>query len=535
MSARPRTDRKILPRWRTYKQTLSLGELAPLDRGHKRDWAGRTDGRVAREFEFSLNPTLAFACDLVCSASVVGPSDGSLEAAQLVLESPKSSLLARRAARRLMSWGEHNAAEGLSDLGSPAEGIRDLRSRLALSPRNALRWCDLACHFTAVGNERGAEKAMTVALSLAGEDRHVLRSAARLWVHRGRYDRAHWVLQRSRRTRADPWLVAAEIATAGVAGQRSGLVRHARQLLRSRSFAPFDTNELASALATLELDAGDDVAARRLFRIALEAPTDNSVAQAEWARDRVPSLAVEEHLLERTMSWEARARGASRAGEWRTALAEAGEWQRDQPFSSAPGELGSYEAAKGGDFLAGAEIARRALIANPTEALLLNNTAFCLLSAGELVEADHYLSRTRVDKLTVEDRAHYTATRGLQCYRSGRPEQGRELYLQAMHMTRNRETHALAAIMLAREELFAYAPHASEAIEHAKTLGGRSERPDMNLWLEQLEGGPARELESTATRPSAPPREPPAPTERTRTGGRATPPKLGWRGPRHRH
>src|SRR5690242_21067869 len=51
----------------------------------------------------------------------------------------------------------------------------------------------------------------------------------------------------------------------------------------SSDLAGFDSSELASALATEELEAARARHARRLFEQALTAPTENTVAQATWA------------------------------------------------------------------------------------------------------------------------------------------------------------------------------------------------------------------------------------------------------------
>jgi hypothetical protein len=55
---------------------------------------------------------------------------------------------------------------------------------------------------------------MMTALQLAPQNRHVLRSAARLFLHVGDPECAHDLVARNDATKNDPWLIAAEIAIA---------------------------------------------------------------------------------------------------------------------------------------------------------------------------------------------------------------------------------------------------------------------------------------------------------------------------------
>jgi tetratricopeptide (TPR) repeat protein len=364
---------------------------------------------------------------------------------------------------------------------------------------------------------------MWMAQRLAPENRHVLRSAARLAIHSHRPDVARAILLRAHRTRHDPWLLACEISAAEIAEERSALLRTARQMLADKRFSDHDLSELASALATIELGAGDLRTSRQLFRQALRAPSDNSVAQVAWATPKL-GLRCDEQALAATASWEARAIAAHLSGDWRRATQEAQVWHADQPFASRPAELGSYEASKGGDFKMGQELAEQAIRANPKEFLLRNNAAFCLLSMNSVKRAKTHLDAIEGDGLTTHERATLTATWGLYHYRSGAHEQGREHYLRAIRESRDSTSRALASIMLAREELLAGMPGATEAVASAMKLGAQHQ-PKLEAWLEQLMPPRAQQV-TLPTQPGSQP-SPETPIRHSSLAAQAAVPRPG--------
>ena len=181
------------------------------------------------------------------------------------------------------------------------------------TPRDPLAYLDLARRYAALGQMERAEAALRGALALAPDSRFVLRSASRFFVHARDPARAQDLLRRSPRTRTDPWLVAAEISAATVANQTSRLIKLGRDFVTRRSLPPLHLSELAGALGTLEMGDGNNKAARKLFTQAMTAPTDNSLAQAQWA---LPKLGLTDlpdaHSIPR--AFEAEALGRSSHG-----------------------------------------------------------------------------------------------------------------------------------------------------------------------------------------------------------------------------
>jgi len=461
--------------------------MAPLRSGTP-SWTSAE--RLADQLsDWEQRPSLHVATDLVGAALLVGSTPTADKAAEAVLASDNATGLARRVAQRVLDGGEsrHGSIAGGKDSDS-RDAIRNLKARLARDPRNSIAWAERARYYTIEGQAKAAVGAMRIALALAPDHRYILRAAARLAIHNGEFDEAYSVVSRSRSSARDPWLMATEIAAAEVAGRSPKSWRAALRVLDSGSFTSLTTSELASALGTLELRAGSQKRARRLFERALVTPNENSIAQGEWASRQLPSMTVAPNQLE--VSWEARAQQYAEEGKSSDALQAAWRWLEDQPFSSGPAEVGSYQASLDQDFAAGAEIARAGLRANPGEFLLTNNLAFCLISQGDtngLEEGRRVLASIDAATLDRDQRSTYLATTGLLAFRSGDVEGGRKRYERSIESTRDRHAAGIALVMLAREEIRARTPLAIRLLQRAKEASESNDvHPDLRRWLRHL-------------------------------------------------
>src|SRR5262249_3826120 len=148
-----------------------------------------------------------------------------------------------------------------------------------------VRWVDLAWVYTALGQRDPARRAMEMALRLGPINRFVARAHARFSVHLNDFDRARAFLNSDQVSLDDPWMLSAEIAVATLQGQSSRHVKRARKVVESGRLHASHVSELACALASLAISAGKPKEARRLLRLALEAPTDNTLAHLEWIAD----------------------------------------------------------------------------------------------------------------------------------------------------------------------------------------------------------------------------------------------------------
>jgi tetratricopeptide (TPR) repeat protein len=372
--------------------------------------------------------------------------------------------------------------------------IRELKSRLRADPRTALIWADLARGYAALGQRHRADHAMRVALALLPNHRFLLRSAARLSIHLGDPERAHRLLATTPGTPGDPWLVAAEIAVAPLAERQSKMIKHGRKILESNRFHPGSLSELASALATESLTAGNGRDARRLFERSLGDPTENAVAQAAWAARQGARIEIPPDLLNDVEdSFEARAQLYAEAGDVGAALENAWAWLRAEPFAGLPAAFGSHEAALARNYEEAIRFTDFGLIANPDDFFLLNNRAFALASTDEVDLADEQIKKIKVDSLEPDEKLVLQATKGLVAFRRGDFVLGRALYLQTIQSARDTSLRAVAAILLAREELIAGTSLGSASRRAAEDLVAglgtspsiRSER--VPAWLAHLE------------------------------------------------
>jgi len=486
-------DRRVVPRWRRFSTTLSLRELGVT----KPIAARRLEKEISLEErirDWQDNRTFSFAADLVSAAIVHGQEHVAQEAAQFILS---ASIPGFDAAKSLANSVLSNrnlatAAESLSQgtIVNARNIVHDLRSMLQEDPRNVFLWTDLARAYETLGQPEQATRAITNAITMAPENRMVLRAACRLYVHQNEYRTAHDLLRHSEAVAHDPWVLAAEIACASIAGRTSRLVKKAHSVLEKQRLAPFHTSELAIAVATLELESGGRWA-RRFLRWSLIDPTENSIAQASWIHRTFGSSYFDDYeIVPFPPSAEARAWNLYRAGEWRKSVVEARNWLADQPFSSRPAIMGSYIAAVTlGDYRESAEIARVGLVSNPKDFMLLNNYAFAAAQSGDLDDAIKHYRRIDPITLSAEQKVPWLATGGLLQYREGNAIVGRRLYQEALDQAirhADEKRRSLAFLNFAIEETRIGAPQAHAIRREALELYGATPYPDLVPLVKRL-------------------------------------------------
>lgn len=498
-------ERRIVPRWRNAADTVRHGETEPVVAQGPAPTAREPDQTIDHLQErldaWAANRTLAFAADVLSSAFVLGRHRESADVARFVIDQRSSAtpqlrklalgILNREAVADGAVPGDSGDPEAIDATGEARIGIRTTRQRLRGYPRNAVVWMDLARHYSTLGLTDRAVRAMSVALALAPDHRLTLRAATRLHVHNQDPDEAVWLLRRSRSTPDDPWLMAAEIAASMVADKPSRFAKHGRQLLKSGRFGPFQTAELAAALGSLELEEGATRAGRKLFQEALREPTENTVAQAEWASRTMKLQLIEPSHPNLPHSYEARAWEHYESGRWRDVLDQAWRWFRDEPFSSRPAMMGSYVASVVlADWEGAEQFARFGLAANPDDQMLWNNRAFALASADKVSDAIRaYKHMSGAELLDDQQRSVWSATGGLIQYRLGNHAEGRRMYDEAIELARRSGHHAQAALalaILAREELRARRPGAAVLLAAAEAASRKEPRHGIPAVIERI-------------------------------------------------
>lgn len=454
--------RRVVPRWRVSSHHASILEASSLSNVelNKEQRKRNLNQLNAAKAAWEANPTLGFATDLVNSAYVLGSYDIATEAAFYILHDESAAPEIKQLARRLVGNDLSSLPQvTLGLLSTEAElrnTVRQSKLTVRRHPSNSLAWLDLARAYVVLGEGSKAERAIRTALHLAPGHRLPVRAAVRHYLHQGNPEAAEWLLRRSPSTPTDPWLVSAEIAVSSIWGRPPRFVRQGRQILESADFTAFSTSELAASLGSLELENGRDKQAKRLMQAAMIDPTENAVAQAEWI-ERVGNVDTDhERHLNNPDSFEARAWAYYLQSEFDSALLEARHWLISEPFSSRPAMFASHIVTLVSEDLSEAvELMRRSHLANPGDAVVMNDLSYALALNDQVEEATEVFLAIDVVDLDVRSQIVNLATGGLLAFRLGAIELGRKRYQAALDRAqdlRDLDLQTGAAFNYAREE-----------------------------------------------------------------------------------
>ncbi len=490
-------ERTVIPRWRDFRTTVAIGELKSSAESEPALQFPKGDFLASKVRDWSNNKDIPHAADLVSAAFVLKRYQDAREAAEfLIAKREHVPSTVKSFAYQIihpLTDAERVSVSNEIEIVDPEQiqkRIHSLRRRLRDEPRNTIAYVDLARFYTLLDQSERAKRAIEMALKLDSQNRFVLRSATRFFIHINRAERAHQILRRSDASKSDPWLMAAEIAVSSAAGGSSRFAKTGQRIIADDHFKPSELTELASAIATLELENGKARDARKLFRKALVSPTENSVAQVEWASRRIAGL--DEIRVSQFNNvprvYEAQAWEHYTSGNWVNALEESWKWSYDQPFSSRPISFGSYVASTVlGDYQQGVRILKLGRIANPDDPMLLNNLAFACASLGDTRKAQEAFDQINLSKVLGAQEVVVTATEGLLAFRSGRIAEGRAHYLRAIEMASQypKRYKIMASIYYAREEMLAKTIEAAKARELALELSSEVKDADVHKVVER--------------------------------------------------
>ena len=264
-------------------------------------------------------------------------------------------------------------------------------------------------------------------------------------------------------------------------------------MLTGRLFRPKHLSELASAVATLELRAGHAKRSKRWFSMALEAPTENSLAQVAWASRQHKSIDLDHYYVTVPNAFEAESLTHFQRGEWRDAVDKCELWLFDQPFSNRPSIFGSFlSAITLEDYEKSRQFAERGLMSNPNDPMLLNNLAFALINQGDLGGAKKALGKASQLLSSDPYLMGVKTTMGLWQFRNGNSERGRELYNEAISKARKTQGEegstivALAALFHAMEEASLGSQDLEAVLSRARRIVSSREEPIWKLLEHKL-------------------------------------------------
>ena len=393
---------------------------------------------------WQANPTIENALDVLCYAQTAKDNALAYGAAEQILKTkgvlPGVYDLAHAIRHRPKLLEDDIVANASQNIpliiSAQRQKIHEARQRLIDDPRNSLLWLELSRLHIGLGNNEHADAAMRKALAATPDNRLILRAASRLYIHLGCAEDAHECLLKSDALKVDPWLQAAEISVAAVSGKGSVTMKSAKAHVADLQSIPIHFSELSAAIGTEELNNGKVKLAKKFISKCLENPTDNSVAQALWARERL-NTEVLLSLIERTPNtYEAQSGYMLYNGDYKAALAAYMLWHFDEFFSPTPSIQGSFIALTFlEDYETALHLVNLGLKANPNNPFLLNNGVVALAKLNRTAEARTKIKKLlslRTENLTLEPT--FIATEGLLLFCEGKFLEGRKKYSQAAQL-----------------------------------------------------------------------------------------------------
>ncbi|MBO9732400.1 MAG: hypothetical protein J7623_27410 [Chitinophaga sp.] len=453
-------QRRVIPNWRDFKRTMRLGELSNSVSTQ------RPDISVLRPInDWQQNRNIGTAADLVNSAFISGKTEFPElnEAISYIIGNKDQSSRSLFELATSISEGTRQTpkndninqsklidleVEDFDDFKIHLENntiykiINKTKNKITTQPYNSILWVELARLYSFLGNESKAEKAMTVALGLSPNNRFVLRSATRMFIHFDNLDKALYYLRKSDATRFDPWLISAHIATSSLMKRFSPLIKNGISIINSKKFSEYDLTELASSIGTLELSEGRLKKSRELLELSLKSPNDNSLAQLEWLARIEKKIQFNLHDFRGRVSntFEAFTLENFQGENWKESLGNSIKWFLDIPYSKRPVLFGSFVASVFlKDYDTAVLLCESGLNANPLDPSILNNLVYALASQNNIEKATYYsemFNKVKLNQYPDSEKIMQLATLGLVHFRSNNIPMGKSLYEQAIEKAR---------------------------------------------------------------------------------------------------
>jgi hypothetical protein len=175
--------RLMIPRWRSLRLTIRSRELSSSSIKRETGSAGKITPELQRRLEnWRRNPNLVSAAELVETAIVDVQEEEAIDAARSLVTEGSDAVPLVQAQAALLLKRVGLGSEIPHHIKLQAGGSTALwRRRTQVYPQNALGWVELALSYTIDEHFDRAERALLVALQLAPNNRHVLRSASRFF------------------------------------------------------------------------------------------------------------------------------------------------------------------------------------------------------------------------------------------------------------------------------------------------------------------------------------------------------------------
>jgi tetratricopeptide (TPR) repeat protein len=443
--------RHMVPRWQSINASRIAGETASIlpvkpqtIELQQRIYKQMLDQFEVEKFTFSNSPNIENAEEVISKAIFFNIHHDEIigTAAQLLLDDESTHTTLRHFAQVILH-GRHE------DVHSPLPKIEaNIRIEIArrkkfmlLNPRDSRLMGETALLHVNLGQLDKAQKLLEKALILAPNDRYLLRSAARFFIHSDDVEHAAWVLDNRPISKHDPWLAAALMACNNVIDGKLKNYKAIKNLARNENFSARTRSELQSEIATLELVSGANNRGGKWLQMSSIDPTENTIAQIEWASRKLMNDTNRFMETDFSISHEAAANKAYANADWIAALDSCELWLEYEPFSSRPAVFGTFIACLGGvDTHRGIMLAKKGILANPSADALYNNLAVLYAYTGDINQADEMLEKAdKLLRFAIANRGAdstylfiHDATRGLIEFRKGNIGNAVESYMKAI-------------------------------------------------------------------------------------------------------
>lgn len=489
------TVRQAIPRGLDYSTVCALGLLRTA---REHEIQSKPEFEISNVIDkWQKTPNIYTAVDLLAEALILKDfesQDARRAANYLLNQSETTNPIIKELASHFLEQPSINIAM-LLNIGEPQvryTNIANLKRSVRFYHRNPIAWCDMAINYATLGQMDKARTAIEVALNFAPNNRFILRSASRCFLHFREPDRAVSLLSRSPLYNFDPWITSAGIAIAESVDLPTKSIKTAKALLEDDNLTQFSRSELSVSIGTKEMKNGAEKRAKSYMRQGIIDPTENALAQAEWMSSQLGTDISSFSKLgsEVPASYEATARHLFHKEDFRNSLDSARQWSSYEPLSSMPFIFASYITSVClDDEVQSLRILRNALPLHKTDPDVMNNYICSLAQTGDLEAAIGNFLNLDLRNLTDHQTFVLTATQGLLCFRTDNPEKGRELYLEAIRGFERMNQHqsaAIAAYYWASEEKRVLSPYKDARIKDAKARVKRFKVLELTKRIDRL-------------------------------------------------
>jgi Tfp pilus assembly protein PilF len=445
----PNEKRDVIPRWLEYKIASHIGLLENHDPVNLKNNFYEFQNNPAF-IDWIAQPNIGAAVDLI-SLSIICNDFDSVDAknAANYLIKKRSSLYPVHVELAEYYLNPFKTEDISYNNNNYNKLIADLKKNLNDYPINALAWSDLSLLYAKKGNNEKSHRCAIIALNLSRNNKFILRNTSCCFLHSGDPERALDILRKSSYEKSDPLINSAEISIANYYGLKSKHINAGKNLVFDENISSFSRSELAAELATMYLRDSDIKKAKKLAKLSIIDPNENSLAQIEWCCKNLsfnPLFDIKQYN-EVLALFEANAWHHYYKKNFKESLSYCDLWIRFQPLSETPILQASFIAITClDDVQKTISIAENAKQLLKDSYILNNNYVVALLERGDTQKAKEIIDSIDINALEDLDRLTFLATQGMYYYRINEIEKAQELYKFAINEFDLRREYPTAAI-----------------------------------------------------------------------------------------